>query len=322
MTQQLFKKLTTLLTTILRDTVEDDDASAVLDVWKTKRTEVNKALGVSRRKKVKDPNAPKRPKTSYILFCCELRDKVKEENENMSAKEITAELGRRWGKLTDKQKLKYQKKYEVEKVRYEKEMQNYSPPSDDELVKTSKRGRKKDPNSPKRPLSPYMFFCKDVRETVKEENPEMDGKQVTSELGKRWQKLTDKQKLKYQKLYNADKVRYEKEKAEYEAGKDTAKTVPAKSKSKAKAKAPAKAPAKAAAKSKAKAPAKGRVVETPGFLTFRDENSELSKRAVNTAWKKLSDEERQDYEDAAENDSESESEVSELSDEEAVAGEN
>ena len=63
-------------------------------------------------------------------------------------------------------------------MRYQKEMKNYTPPSDDsdddsEDEKPKAKKAKKDPNAPKRPLNAYMLYSNSMRAKVKEENPDM-----------------------------------------------------------------------------------------------------------------------------------------------------
>lgn len=58
-----------------------------------------KSVAVKKEKRVKDPEAPKRSKSSYLWFCSEERDKIKKEKPALSAKEITAELGTKWQSL-------------------------------------------------------------------------------------------------------------------------------------------------------------------------------------------------------------------------------
>ncbi len=62
-------------------------------------------------------------------------------------------------------------------------MKDYEKPSDDELVKENEVRRN---SGSKRPLSSYMFFCKDFRPKIKEWNPEMTMSKVNKELGRRW----------------------------------------------------------------------------------------------------------------------------------------
>jgi hypothetical protein len=195
--------------------------------WNTKKGELSKLMGTSTRtKRKKDPNAPKKWKTSYISFCDDQRDKVKKANPEMSATEITTKLGALWKALSEKDKKKYEESSKKDRARYEKEMESYTPPEDesDEPVKRG-RGAKKERTGPKRPLTAYMYFCQDKRQEVKEANPDMNGTAVTAELGSRWKDLSDEDKAPYEAKQAADKARYENEKA---SGSTADSTKPAK----------------------------------------------------------------------------------------------
>ncbi|KAJ9528945.1 hypothetical protein QJQ45_000486 [Haematococcus lacustris] len=75
--------------------------------------------------KKKDPNAPKRPMSSYMLWCQDNRDRIKTDNPDMKATEITSELGRQWKEVDEGAKKKYHEKAEAEKARYKTEMKDY-----------------------------------------------------------------------------------------------------------------------------------------------------------------------------------------------------
>ncbi|KAI0052615.1 HMG-box, partial [Auriscalpium vulgare] len=72
-------------------------------------------------RKLKDPNAPKRPASSYIFFQNEQRSIIKKENPQMSNQEVVAEISRRWGVMTMDDKEVYTKKSAAAKRRYEEE---------------------------------------------------------------------------------------------------------------------------------------------------------------------------------------------------------
>ena len=156
-------------------------------------------------KKFKDPDAPKRGKSSYIYFCVEKREDIKKNNPDMSAKEIIKELGRVWREnVSVKDKARYEKLSLDDKARYESERKEYIPTND--VDKTSKR------SGPKRGLTGYIYFCNEFRSILKEENNNLTTKEITSELGKRWRELSEKDRKPYEKLAEKDKDRYEKEK--------------------------------------------------------------------------------------------------------------
>ena len=78
-----------------------------------------------RKRKKKDPNAPKRPLSAFFLFCHDERPSVKAIHPNHSVGEVAKELGERWNKVTPDVKSKYEAKAQVEKARYEKEVAVY-----------------------------------------------------------------------------------------------------------------------------------------------------------------------------------------------------
>jgi len=192
-----------------------------------------KSRKTSEEKKLKDPNAPKRPKSSYLFFCEEKRSKVKEANPDMKATEVTKELGRMWREeVSEKEKKKYEKKAETAREEYKEAMSEYVRPSDEELEKLTKKKKtrstsgekkgekkKRDPEAPKRPTTAYLYFCKEMREKVKEDNEDMDSKEITRELGRMWREDYSDDRERWVELAEKDKKRYEEEMTESESEK-------------------------------------------------------------------------------------------------------
>jgi len=87
-----------------------------------------------------------------------------------------------------------------------------SPVPPPKVVKKTTGKRKKDIYmGPKRPLSAYMFFCKNNREKVMKEDPTYTFCQVGKLLGSRWREMNIDMKQEYVKMSEKDKVRYENE---------------------------------------------------------------------------------------------------------------
>lgn len=197
--------------------------------------------------KLKDPNKPKRGRTAYILFCADERPVAKSAlDDGAPPTEVTTELGRRWKQLKESTKpadKKRYKKYEdasaADKKRYDDEMADYVPPSDEELellaTNKPKRGRKStkkkttEEGKPKRGRSAYIFYCQDYRPVVKQEMGDAKATEVTTELGSRWTTVRDTggaEHAKYVKLAEEDKARYASEMATWEGGEAIAKPAP------------------------------------------------------------------------------------------------
>jgi hypothetical protein len=187
-------------------------------------------------KTVKDPNKPKRGKSSYLFFCADNRSKVKAElGEDAKATEVTAALGVKWNELknstkaSDKKKVqKYEAEAQEDKERYEAEISQYDPPSDEEIMnakkskklpaekkttekkttekktsekktsekKTSEKKTSEKKTSEKK-TSGYSLFCKEHRAEVKEDNPEMSAQEITKILAGMWKDLEEDEQAEW-----------------------------------------------------------------------------------------------------------------------------
>ena len=172
-------------------------------------------------KKVKDPNKPKRGNSAYIFFCKDKREEVKDSMTDSTPRTVTKELGARWNIAKESGSIaKYEKMAADDKVRYQGEMADYTPPTEEEWAelttktKKTRKSKKKKRSGPKRACSSYIFFCKEMRETIKQEDPNIESKDIMKELGVRWNtaKLADGIE-KWVKMAADDKVRYQEESA-------------------------------------------------------------------------------------------------------------
>jgi hypothetical protein len=91
--------------------------------------------------------------------------------------------------------------------------------------KNTEKSLKKDKNAPKNPISPYMFFCKEMIKTLKEENPDKSVKEILQkDVSQLWKNITEKEKKKYNKLAEDDKKRYHQEMEVYKNTQNTQNT--------------------------------------------------------------------------------------------------
>ena len=212
-----FQSVTDYLVEILSSVLDDEEVNSVRLLIEEHQSELQKIITKnlpkqksSTPKKIKDPNAPKRGKSSYIFFCLDKRQEIINDSPDLSATDVIKELGRVWREeMSDEDKKKYVAQSVTDKERYQAEMSNYTPSDICFLKKKVKR------KGPKRGRTSYIYFCTDQRPIIKEENPEMNTKEVTSQLGVQWKSLTDEDKKPYAKLAAKDKSRYEKEKSEW-----------------------------------------------------------------------------------------------------------
>ena len=89
-----------------------------------------------------------------------------------------------------------------------------------DVKKKEKKEKKVKEDKPKKALNAYILFCKDQRATVKSEHPEMDSKQITSELGCRWGKEKQADSELFQKYKKMQCVESEEKKEKKEVEKE------------------------------------------------------------------------------------------------------
>mmetsp|Transcript_10539 Transcript_10539/g.14870 ORF Transcript_10539/g.14870 Transcript_10539/m.14870 type:complete len:204 (-) Transcript_10539:833-1444(-) len=133
-----------------------------------------KPMKTKRTKKQKDSTKPKRGMSAFFFYSNANRARVKEENPSIAFGDVAKILSADYKKLTEKEKKKWIKLAEKDKIRYKEEMKNYVPPdsdSDEGGKKKKKKKAKKDPNKPKRGQTAYFLYSNAIRSKVKDENP-------------------------------------------------------------------------------------------------------------------------------------------------------
>lgn len=208
---------------------EGTDLSKAVVRWQSKETQ-KQVLGLLKfcttTKPKRDPNAPVRPRSAYVFFGKAKRDKMKLEYPDKTATQITQLLNAKWATMSDKKKAKYEKMADDDKLRYNEELKTYTPSTSTEPAVPKKRGRpvtKKKREGPKRARTSYILFCSDMRPVVRDNNPEMTGRQITTEMARMWKEdyPSKNDRKKWRKAAKEDKARYEREKEEWEAQKDS-----------------------------------------------------------------------------------------------------
>ncbi|NBO22178.1 hypothetical protein EBU94_02395 [bacterium] len=233
-------KIISALNDYVSEFLQKFDNQEQLDLWtsddnqkaftKVVSSLVNKKLKKMAKKEdeEKEPR-PKKGKTAYLFFCSAERGNMKKKYPDLTNKEITKKLGEKWTSIKDdKDKIKiYKDMAEEDKERFEQEK------TDMGITEKPKKTKKID-GGVKKNKSAYIFFCQQERTRIKEENPEMKGTEIMSELGKRWKELGDEEKKVFQEQADGDKERYLQQKQDTgndsEKEKEVKKTKPKKKK--------------------------------------------------------------------------------------------
>ena len=120
--------------------------------------------------KRKDPNKPKGKLSAYNCFVREERETIKKSSEkseaetpandaeslekstgSMAQQAFMVACAEKWRKLSDEEKQRFKEAAEKDKIRYDNEMANYTPPKAEASGRNGRKAKKmKDPNEPKR----------------------------------------------------------------------------------------------------------------------------------------------------------------------------
>lgn len=169
-----------------------------------------------KKRRRKDPNAPKRALTPYVFFLSKRRPELAAANPKWTFNDLGKALGKEWGKMSDSAKKPYVAKAQKDQKRFEKEMSTYVPPKiEPEEEKGRKKRKKKDPNAPKRALTPYVFYLAKRRPELTSLHPDWGFGQFGKTIGAEWSKMSDKAKAPYVKKAEKDAQRFEKEMAKF-----------------------------------------------------------------------------------------------------------
>jgi hypothetical protein len=117
---------------------------------------VSTIIANRQRRNSVDPESPKRPQTSFFLFCQENRETVKKEHPELKGVQITKELGRIWREeLEEEDRKYYSDMYQREKLAWTDKMKQYLTGSEDsgsERSESDKRERVESSESDKQIL--------------------------------------------------------------------------------------------------------------------------------------------------------------------------
>ena len=118
-------------------------------------------------KRKRDPARPKRAMTPFLYYACEQRNILKARGDKMTLPEQSKHIATMWKAVEDKSI--YIEQAKKDRARYEDEMSRYEPPK-----------------KIKRPRSSYAFFMKDMRETISNENPDKNPRELMANIAAAW----------------------------------------------------------------------------------------------------------------------------------------
>jgi len=155
----------------------------------------------NKKKRIHDPNRPKRPTSAYFYFIAEKRCELKAEGKHISkVAEWTKEISKYWRALLPEEKKPFEKLAATDKIRYDEAMAIY---------------KGVDTNKPKRAQSAYFLWLADFRQRMRGKFAE--NKDLLRAAGEDWKSLNDEEKGPYEKKAEIERKRYAHEMSEYNA---------------------------------------------------------------------------------------------------------
>lgn len=92
-----------------------------------------------KKKKKKDPNAPKKPPCVFLIFSSEHREKIKADNPGISIPDISKKLSEMWKEMSTTDKAPYEAKYTEQKEKYLMEVAAYRAKGDSRKSQAGKK---------------------------------------------------------------------------------------------------------------------------------------------------------------------------------------
>jgi len=205
---------------------EDKDRYAREMANYTPQTQIDEPK-MKRRKK--DPNAPKRPLTTYMAFVSHHQKIVAPQYEKQ--KDVLQHISNLWRNATAKDKKKFAAEADADRQRYAREMEDYQPPPREPKPSKSRFKKLSIPRKPKRAVSAYAFFVKERRPIIARdyqstgESSFKEGQEIIKIVSALWKDLPPRERKKYEQKAKRDKKRFEHEldKWTYDHGEAAAK---------------------------------------------------------------------------------------------------
>ncbi|XP_008827462.1 high mobility group protein B4 [Nannospalax galili] len=82
-------------------------------------------VGKRRKRRKRDPQAPRRPPSSFLLFSLDHYAQLKRENPNWSVVQVAKATGKMWSLTSDVEKQRYAQTAAILRAKYFKEMEAY-----------------------------------------------------------------------------------------------------------------------------------------------------------------------------------------------------
>ncbi|CAP34154.2 Protein CBG16280 [Caenorhabditis briggsae] len=120
----------------------------------------------------------KRPMNPFMIWCQKKRGEMLKSQKGTRPAEISKLLGEGWRLLSDVDKQPYVE--EAERLKMDHERNSHV--------------RRKSPDHVKRPMNPFMIWCRSKRGEMLKTQPGMKPSEISKQLGEGWRNMSDDEK--------------------------------------------------------------------------------------------------------------------------------
>jgi hypothetical protein len=160
-----------------------------------------------KKRKERDPDAPKRARTAFNFFLDAFREEYKRDHPDAKGVVGVTKAGsERWKSMSDEEKLPFEARASTAREIYQKAKEEYEAQGGMAKFKLIK--------GPPRPPTAYFVFLNEFRQQYKESHPEAKGiKEMSKEAGEKWRSMNSEDKSPFEVKARAAKDEYQKLKA-------------------------------------------------------------------------------------------------------------
>ena len=135
----------------------------------------------------------------------------------MSFLEVMREVGIRWGQLPEEEKEPFKERSMEDKRRFLEETeafvrQRFAFPSNTFDQRLAQQGT----SVPKRPLTGFQMYLREMREKMKKENPKLPMSEFMKYVSVEWTRMSQEEKKRYDRMVEKDRQRFDDEYHEYQ----------------------------------------------------------------------------------------------------------
>jgi len=180
------------------------------------------------KKPSRDPGAPKRNLSAYLLYQNAMREQFKAANPGMTFGQLSKYTSAMYAEMPPAEKQAWVARAEADKQRYLTELASYVPPPGYDAkgdamngpfsaksVRRPSSANIRDANAPKRNMSAYLLYQNAMRDQFKRENPGMTFGQLAKYTSHMYKNLTPEEKATWDARAAQDKARYDAQMANY-----------------------------------------------------------------------------------------------------------